>query len=69
MIILYSYFESTYTKQGFRMTVGSPSTTGGAHVGLRYQCLTASGGRGAEMADFPKSPCAGGVFVTNHFPA
>ncbi|KAK6197803.1 Protein vip1 [Pestalotiopsis sp. IQ-011] len=54
---------------GFRMTVGSPSTTGGAHVGLRYQCLTASGGRGAEMADFPKSPCAGGVFVTNHFPA
>ena len=54
--------------QGFRMTVGSPSTTGQAHVGLRYQCLTGAN-RGPEMPDFPKTPCSGGIFVTNHFPA
>ncbi|KAI1155808.1 hypothetical protein F4825DRAFT_447285 [Nemania diffusa] len=54
---------------GFRMTVGSPTTTGAAHVGLRYQCLSAGGGRGPETPDFPTSPCAGGIFVTNHFPA
>ncbi|KAI1269401.1 hypothetical protein F5Y18DRAFT_422352 [Xylariaceae sp. FL1019] len=54
---------------GFRMTVGSPSQTGTAHVGLRYQCLSQGGGRGPELSDFPTSPCAGGVFVTNHFPA
>ncbi|KAI1180932.1 hypothetical protein F4777DRAFT_179239 [Nemania sp. FL0916] len=54
---------------GFRMTVGSPTTTGGAHVGLRYQCLSAGGGRGPETPNFPTSPCAGGIFVTQHFPA
>ncbi|KAH9893793.1 hypothetical protein F4778DRAFT_748505 [Xylariomycetidae sp. FL2044] len=54
---------------GFRMTVGSPTQEGAPHVGLRYQCLTANGGRGQEMADFPTSACAGGIFVTNHFPA
>ncbi|KAI1367384.1 hypothetical protein F5Y08DRAFT_349325 [Xylaria arbuscula] len=54
---------------GFRMTVGNPTNTGAPHVGLRYQCLTASGGRGPEIQDFPTSPCAGGIFVTNHFPA
>ncbi|KAI1115873.1 hypothetical protein F5Y14DRAFT_460054 [Nemania sp. NC0429] len=54
---------------GFRMTVGSPTTSGAAHVGLRYQCLSAGGGRGPETPDFPKTPCAGGIFVTNHFPA
>ncbi|KAI0422123.1 hypothetical protein F5X98DRAFT_326942 [Xylaria grammica] len=54
---------------GFRMTVGSPTTTGAPHVGLRYQCLSANGGRGPEMPDFPTSPCPGGIFVSNHFPA
>ncbi|RYC63673.1 hypothetical protein CHU98_g2515 [Xylaria longipes] len=54
---------------GFRMTVGSPTTTGAPHVGLRYQCLSAYGGRGPEMPDFPTTPCAGGIFVSNHFPA
>ncbi|KAI1754432.1 hypothetical protein F4782DRAFT_528352 [Xylaria castorea] len=54
---------------GFRMTVGSPTTTGAPHVGLRYQCLTAGGGRGREMPDFPTSACPGGIFVSNHFPA
>ncbi|GAW12617.1 hypothetical protein ANO14919_019870 [Xylariales sp. No.14919] len=51
------------------MTVGSPTTTGAPHVGLRYQCLSANGGRGPEMPDFPTSPCPGGIFVSNHFPA
>ncbi|KAI1166367.1 hypothetical protein F5B18DRAFT_659830 [Nemania serpens] len=54
---------------GFRMTVGSPTASGAAHVGLRYQCLSVGGGRGPETPDFPKTPCAGGIFVTNHFPA
>jgi hypothetical protein len=54
---------------GFRMTVGSPTTTTTAHVGLRYQCLSANGGRGYEMPDFPTTPCPGGIFVSNHFPA
>ncbi|KAI0540951.1 hypothetical protein GGR58DRAFT_71138 [Xylaria digitata] len=54
---------------GFRMTVGSPTTTSSPHVGLRYQCLSAGGGRGPETPNFPTSPCAGGIFVTNHFPA
>ncbi|KAI1814807.1 hypothetical protein GGS20DRAFT_385778 [Poronia punctata] len=53
---------------GFRMTVGSPSTEGNAHVGLRYQCLNGAM-RGPEMPDFPTSPCSGGIFVTQHFPA
>ncbi|KAH8665217.1 hypothetical protein BGZ60DRAFT_565367 [Tricladium varicosporioides] len=53
---------------GFRMTVGNPSSTGKAQVGLRYQCLTSSG-RGREMPDFPTSPCSGGIFTTHHFPA
>jgi len=59
----------TAFKPGFRMTVGSPSHTGKAQVGLRYQCLTSSGGRGQEMPDFPTSPCPGGIFTTHHFPA
>ncbi|KAI0161314.1 hypothetical protein GGR57DRAFT_518480 [Xylariaceae sp. FL1272] len=54
---------------GFRMTVGNPSQTGAPHVGLRYQCLSQGGGRGPELSDFPTSPCPGGIFVTNHFPA
>ncbi|CAJ2514179.1 Uu.00g022980.m01.CDS01 [Anthostomella pinea] len=54
---------------GFRMTVGSPTTTGAPRIGLRYQCLSSDGGRGQEMPDFPTTPCAGGIFVTQHFPA
>jgi len=50
------------------MTVGNPTTTGRAQVGLRYQCLSSNGGRGAEMADFPTQACAGGIFTTHHFP-
>ncbi|KAK5630707.1 hypothetical protein RRF57_006422 [Xylaria bambusicola] len=45
----------------FPPTVGSPTNTGAPHVGLRYQCLSAGGGRGPEIADFPTSPCAGGI--------
>jgi len=54
---------------GFRMTVGNPAATGRAQVGLRYQCLSSGGGRGAEMPDFPTQPCPGGIFTTHHFPA
>ncbi|PVH83820.1 hypothetical protein DL98DRAFT_547156 [Cadophora sp. DSE1049] len=59
----------TAFKPGFRMTVGNPTTAGKPQVGLRYQCLSKSGGRGAEMADFPSKPCDGGIFTTHHFPA
>lgn len=50
------------------MTVGSPTESGKAHVGLRYQCLTGQN-RGREMDSFPTSPCTGGIFTTHHFPA
>ncbi|KAI1323463.1 hypothetical protein F5Y16DRAFT_412599 [Xylariaceae sp. FL0255] len=59
----------TAFKPGFRMTVGNPNNNGTAQVGLRYQCLDANTNRGPEIADFPPSPCAGGIFVTHHFPA
>ena len=59
----------SYIVQGFRMTVGNPTTTGKPQVGLRYQCLSKSGGRGAELADFPSKPCDGGIFTTHHFPS
>lgn len=51
------------------MTVGNPANTEKAQVGLRYQCLTASGGRGRETPDFPTAACPGGIFTTQHFPA
>lgn len=57
----------TAFQPGFRMTVGSP-TSSKAQIGLRYQCLNGNN-RGPEMADFPKQPCTGGVFVTTHFPS
>ncbi|KXX75439.1 hypothetical protein MMYC01_208865 [Madurella mycetomatis] len=53
---------------GFRMTVGSPTNTDRARVGLSYQCLSGRG-RGPELSDFPTSPCPGGIFTTHHFPA
>ncbi|ORY00317.1 hypothetical protein BCR34DRAFT_575933 [Clohesyomyces aquaticus] len=52
---------------GFRMTVGSPTSSSKPHVGLRYQCLQGNN-RGAEMADFPTKACSGGIFTTHHFP-
>ncbi|KUJ07611.1 uncharacterized protein LY89DRAFT_725727 [Mollisia scopiformis] len=55
---------------GFRMTVGNPTNTGKPQVGLRYQCLSASGGRSfPELSDFPPQACPGGIFTTHHFPA
>ncbi|KAI0967904.1 hypothetical protein F4678DRAFT_482915 [Xylaria arbuscula] len=58
---------------GFRMTVGSPttSTLGDAqrHIGLRYNCLQSLLNRGAEMDDFPTKPCPAGIFAVHHFPA
>lgn len=50
------------------MTVGSPTESGKARVGLRYQCLQGQN-RGREMDDFPTGPCSGGIFTTHHFPA
>ncbi|KAK3330920.1 hypothetical protein B0H66DRAFT_545244 [Apodospora peruviana] len=58
---------------GFRMTVGSPTTStlaqAKSHVGLRYNCLTTLINRGAEMVDFPTKPCPAGIFAVHHFPA
>ncbi|ETS86372.1 hypothetical protein PFICI_00200 [Pestalotiopsis fici W106-1] len=58
---------------GFRMTVGSPTTTTEAqakgHVGLRYNCLQTLLNRGPEMVDFPTKPCPAGIFAVHHFPA
>jgi len=62
----------TTFKPGFRMTVGSPTSTaadGAKHVGLSYNCLTTLLNRGAEMRDFPTKACKAGIFVTHHFPA
>jgi len=62
----------TVFKPGFRMTVGSPSSSadeGKKHVGLSYNCLTTLLNRGPEMRDFPTKPCPAGIFVTHHFPA
>jgi hypothetical protein len=62
----------TVFKPGFRMTVGSPTSTaadGKKHIGLSYNCLTTLLNRGPEMRDFPTKPCPAGIFVTHHFPA
>jgi hypothetical protein len=53
---------------GFRMTIGNPAADKRVAVGLTYQCLSGNN-RGPELDDFPKSPCAGGIFTTHHFPA
>ncbi|KAF4626134.1 hypothetical protein G7Y89_g12029 [Cudoniella acicularis] len=58
----------TVFKPGFRMTVGSPATTGTAESGLSYQCMSGSS-RGTITKDFPTSACSGGIFTTHHFPA
>jgi hypothetical protein len=58
---------------GFRMTVGSPTTStldqAKGHIGLRYNCLQTLLNRGAEMVDFPDKPCPAGIFAVHHFPA
>ncbi|KAI0402491.1 hypothetical protein F4802DRAFT_617852 [Xylaria palmicola] len=58
---------------GFRMTVGSPTTTSldqaKGHIGLRFNCLQTLLNRGAEMVDFPDRPCPAGIFAVHHFPA
>ncbi|KAI0097222.1 hypothetical protein GGR51DRAFT_553254 [Nemania sp. FL0031] len=58
---------------GFRMTVGSPTTTSLAqaqgHIGLRFNCLQTLLNRGPEMVDFPDRPCPAGIFAVHHFPA
>jgi hypothetical protein len=52
---------------GFRMTVGSPTASTRAHLGLSYQCMTGTS-RGALQANMPDKPCTGGIFTTHHFP-
>ncbi|KAF2969087.1 hypothetical protein GQX73_g4481 [Xylaria multiplex] len=58
---------------GFRMTVGSPTTStldeAKRHIGLRYNCLQTLLNRGPEMVDFPTKPCPAGIFAVHHFPA
>lgn len=68
ILILAPLAMLTYSLQGFRMTVGSPTNTDRARVGLSYQCLSGRG-RGPELNDFPTGPCPGGIFTTHHFPA
>lgn len=59
--------------QGFRMTVGNPTTTtlekAKENVGLRFNCLQTLLNRGREMPDFPDKPCPAGIFAVHHFPA
>ncbi|KAF2108015.1 hypothetical protein BDV96DRAFT_625174 [Lophiotrema nucula] len=59
----------TAFKPGFRMTVGSPTTTAGKMPGLRYTCLQNINTRGAETNEFPKSACPAGIMAIHHFPS
>ncbi|KAK3315584.1 hypothetical protein B0H66DRAFT_628768, partial [Apodospora peruviana] len=62
----------TSFKPGFRMTVGSPSTTtktSNANPGLRYTCLQDIMTRGSETYDFPTKPCPAGIMAIHHFPS
>ncbi|PVH96264.1 hypothetical protein DM02DRAFT_644873 [Periconia macrospinosa] len=56
---------------GFRMTVGSPTTTtkDGVVKGLSYTCLQNINTRGSETQEFPKKPCPAGIMAIHHFPA
>ncbi|KAI0863363.1 hypothetical protein F4860DRAFT_501805 [Xylaria cubensis] len=60
-------------KPGFRMTVGSPTTTSktnsSAQTGLRYTCLQTILTRGYETNELPKEPCPAGIMAIHHFPA
>ena len=59
--------------QGFRMTVGSPTTDtldgAIAHAGLRYTCLQTILTRGYETPNLPNQPCPAGIMAIHHFPA
>jgi len=63
----------TAFKQGFRMTVGSPTTNtlqeARGHPGLRFVCLETKGTRFPELADFPPQKCRGGIMTVHHFPS
>ncbi|PVH80564.1 hypothetical protein DL98DRAFT_491417 [Cadophora sp. DSE1049] len=63
----------TAFKPGFRMTVGSPTTSTLAdakgHAGLRFVCLTDKATRFPELPDFPAKPCKGGIMTVHHFPS
>jgi hypothetical protein len=53
--------------KGFRMTVGSPTSTSKNHAGLSYQCMSGTN-RGTITNTMPTKPCTGGIFTTHHFP-
>ncbi|KAK6839953.1 hypothetical protein PG987_005819 [Apiospora arundinis] len=59
-------------KPGFRMTVGSPTTTNLGEAqrfpGLRYTCLQDILTRSHETYDFPSKPCPAGIMAIHHFP-
>ncbi|KAI0532189.1 hypothetical protein GGR58DRAFT_491114 [Xylaria digitata] len=63
----------TAFKPGFRMTVGSPTTTSiansSAQPGLRYTCLQTILTRGFETPNLPDKPCPWGIMAIHHFPA
>jgi hypothetical protein len=59
----------TSFKPGFRMTVGSPTTTGGRAPNLRYTCLQNVMTRFPETVEFPTAPCPAGIMAIHHFPA
>lgn len=65
--------NASFSNQGFRMTVGSPTTdtldAAKGHIGLRYNCLQTLINRGPEMVDFPDKPCPAGIFAVHHFPS
>ncbi|CAI4214957.1 unnamed protein product [Parascedosporium putredinis] len=61
---------------GFRMVVGNPGVRTLAEQqaeqgapGLRFVCLQNKGTRFPELANFPTSPCVGGIMTVHHFPA
>jgi len=63
----------TCLTQGFRMTVGNPTTSTLAdakgHAGLRFVCLTDKATRFPELPDFPTKPCKDGIMTVHHFPS
>jgi hypothetical protein len=58
--------------QGFRMTVGSPTTSSldaaKKHVGLRFVCLSDKNTRFPELPDFPPKSCKGGIMTVRSSP-
>jgi hypothetical protein len=72
-MIQYPQHTPTNIPQGFRMTVGSPTTStldaAKKHIGLRFVCLTDKNTRFPELPDFPTKPCKGGIMTVHHFPS